>query len=91
MVITMGANMLIRAPLSATWAIIKISGKNWQWSTATGVAVVIILATIITIMMLVIPRFKLIQKLTDRLNGVTQECSVAFSGSFWYVKVTLSG
>ena len=40
MVITMGANMLIRAPLSATWAIIKISGKNWQWSTAAGVAVV---------------------------------------------------
>ena len=58
MVITMGANMLIRAPLSATWAIIKISGKSWQWSTATGVAVVIILATIITIMTLVIPRFK---------------------------------
>lgn len=73
MVITMGANMLIRAPLSATWAIIKISGKNWQWSTATGVAVVIMLATIITIMMLVIPRFKQVQKLTDRLNGVMQE------------------
>ena len=73
MVITMGANMLIRAPLSATWAIIKISGKNWQWSTATGVAVAIMLATIITIMMLVIPRFKQVQKLTDRLNGVMQE------------------
>ena len=73
MVITMGANMLIRAPLSAIWAIIKISGKNWQWSVATGVAVVIMLATIITIMMLVIPRFKEIQKLTDKLNGVTQE------------------
>ena len=72
-VITMGANMLIRAPLSAIWAIIKISGKNWQWSVATGVAVVIMLATIITIMMLVIPRFKEIQKLTDKLNGVTQE------------------
>ena len=73
MVITMGANMLIRAPMTAIWAIAKISGKSWQWSTATSVAVVIMLATVITIMMIVIPRFKLIQKLTDRLNGVTRE------------------
>ncbi|MCR5572207.1 MAG: ABC transporter ATP-binding protein/permease [Candidatus Saccharibacteria bacterium] len=73
MVITMGANMLIRAPMSAIWAIAKISGKSWQWSTATAVAVVIMLATVITIMMVVTPRFKIIQKLTDKLNGVTRE------------------
>ena len=73
MVITMGANMLIRAPMSAIWAIAKISGKSWQWSTATAVAVVIMLATVITIMMIVTPRFKIIQKLTDKLNGVTRE------------------
>lgn len=73
MLITMGANMLVRAPLSAAWAIIKIHGKSWEWSTATAVAVVILLATIITTMMIVIPRFKVIQKLTDRLNGVTRE------------------
>lgn len=73
MVITMGANMLIRAPMTAIWAIIKISGKSWQWSMATSIAVIIMLATVITIMMIVIPRFKLIQKLTDKLNGVTRE------------------
>ena len=73
MVITMGANMLIRAPLSAAWAIAKIQGKSWEWSTATGVAVVILLATVITIMLIVIPRFKVIQKLTDKLNGVSRE------------------
>ena len=73
MVITMGANMLVRAPLSAIWAIAKIHGKSWEWSTATAVAVVILLATVITIMMIVIPRFKSIQKLTDKLNGVSRE------------------
>ena len=73
MLITMGANMLVRAPLSAIWAIVKIYGKSWEWSTTTGVAVVILLATVITTMMIVIPRFKIVQKLTDRLNGVTRE------------------
>lgn len=73
MVITMGANMLIRAPMTAIWAIAKISGKSWQWSTATSIAVAIMLATVTTIMTVVIPRFKIIQKLTDRLNGVTRE------------------
>lgn len=73
MVITMGANMLIRAPMSAIWAIAKISGKSWQWSTATAVAVIIMLTTVITIMVIVTPRFKIIQKLTDSLNGVTRE------------------
>ncbi|MBO4855623.1 ABC transporter ATP-binding protein [Candidatus Saccharibacteria bacterium] len=73
MAITMGANMLIRAPITAVWAITKIANKSWQWSTATGVAVVIMLITIVTIMTVVIPRFKIIQKLTDKLNGVTRE------------------
>ncbi len=73
MLITMGANMLVRAPMSAVWAIVKIHGKSWEWSTATGMAVVILLAVVITTMMLVIPRFKIIQKLTDRLNGITRE------------------
>ena len=73
MLITMGANMLVRAPLSAIWAIAKIQGKSWEWGTTTGVAVVILLAVVITTMMIVIPRFKIIQKLTDRLNGVTRE------------------
>ena len=73
MLITMGANMLVRAPMSAVWAIVKIHGKSWEWSTATAIAVVILLATVITTMMIVIPRFKIIQKLTDKLNSVTRE------------------
>lgn len=73
MLITMGANMLVRAPMSAVWAIVKIHGKSWEWSTATAIAVIIILATVITTMMIVIPRFKIIQKLTDKLNDVTRE------------------
>ena len=73
MLITMGANMLVRAPMSAIWAIVKIHGKSWEWSTATAVAVIILLAAVITTMMIVIPRFKVIQKLTDKLNSVTRE------------------
>lgn len=71
--ITMGANMLVRAPMTAVWAIIKIYNKSWEWSTATAVAVVILLATVATIMAVVVPRFKFIQKLTDKINGVTRE------------------
>lgn len=73
MLITMGANMLVRAPMTAIWAIVKIHGKSWEWSTATSIAVIILLATVITVMMVVIPRFKIIQKLTDKLNGVSRE------------------
>lgn len=73
MFVAMGAQMLVRAPLTAIWAITKIAGKSWQWSTITGIAVVILLSTIIAIMSITIPRFKLIQKLTDKLNGVTRE------------------
>ncbi len=73
MFVAMGAQMLVRAPLTAIWAITKIAGKSWQWSAITGIAVVIILSTIITIMSVTIPRFKIIQKLTDKLNGVTRE------------------
>jgi ATP-binding cassette subfamily B protein len=73
MFVATGAQILIRAPLTAAWAITKIAGKSWQWSTITGVAVVILLSTIIAIMSVVIPRFKIIQKLTDRINGITRE------------------
>lgn len=73
MFVAMGAQMLVRAPLTAAWAIVKISGKSWQWSTATGIAVIFLLSAMFTIMALVIPRFKKVQKLTDRINGVTRE------------------
>ena len=73
MFVAMGAQMLVRAPMTAAWAIIKISGKSWQWSTATGIAVVFLLSVMFSVMALVIPRFKKVQKLTDRINGITRE------------------
>lgn len=73
MFLAMGMQMLIKAPITAVWAVTKILNKSWEWSTATAVTVVILLSIVITIMVIVIPRFKIIQKLTDRLNDVTRE------------------
>ena len=73
MVVAMGLQMLIKAPITAIWAITKILNKSWQWSAVTGAGVVILVGTILTIMFIVIPRFKKIQKLIDKLNGVTRE------------------
>ena len=73
MFVAMGMQMLIKAPITAVWAITKILNKSWEWSTATAVTVVLLLSIVVFIMALVIPRFKLIQKLTDRLNDVTRE------------------
>ena len=73
MLVSMGGQMLVRAPLTAAWAIIKISNKNWEWSTATALTVVFLLAGMITIMSIVVPRFKIVQKLTDRINGLARE------------------
>lgn len=73
MFVAMGAQMLVRAPLTAIWAITKIAGKSWQWSTVTAIAVVILLSIMISVLSVVIPRFKIVQKLTDRINGVTRE------------------
>ncbi len=73
MVIGMGTMMLLRAPITVTVAITKIVGKSWQWSTTTAIAVVILLSFIATSITIVLPRFKKMQKLTDRLNGVTRE------------------
>ena len=73
MLVSMGGQMLVRAPLTAAWAIIKISNKNWEWSTATALTVVILLAGMISIMSIVVPRFKIVQKLTDKINGLARE------------------
>ncbi|MEE0699378.1 MAG: ABC transporter ATP-binding protein [Bacilli bacterium] len=73
MFISMGLQMLIKAPIMAVWAVLKILGKNWQWSLATGVAVVFMLSVIGTLMLIVLPRFKLVQKLIDNINGLTRE------------------
>ena len=63
----------IRAPIMAIWAVIKMYGKSWEWTAVTGVFVVLLLAMIGTIYALTIPKFTIIQKLTDSLNRVTRE------------------
>ncbi len=73
MFIAMGLQMLVKAPLTAIWAVTKILNKSWQWSVLTAVAVVILLSTVGTIMIIVMPRFKIVQKLIDRVNNVTRE------------------
>lgn len=73
MLITMGLQMIIKAPITAVWAITKIAGKEWQWSLAVAIAVVILLCGISTIMLLVTKKFKKMQILTDNLNQVTRE------------------
>ena len=73
MLIGMGLHLLIKAPITAVWAVTKILNKSWQWSAITGIAVVILLTIIAILMKIVIPRFKIIQKLTDKLNGITRE------------------
>lgn len=73
MFISMGLQMLIKAPITAVWAILKILGKNYKWSIATGVAVVVMLSVIGTLMLIVLPRFKIVQKLIDNINDKTRE------------------
>ena len=73
MLITMGLQMLIKAPIMVVWAITKIAGKGYEWTVATGVAVGIMVVVIGTIMMFIMPKFKKMQSLTDSLNRVTRE------------------
>lgn len=73
MLISMGLQLLIKAPITAVWAIFKILNKSWQWSAITGVAVLILLTMVVMLMVVVIPRFKIVQKLIDSINGLTRE------------------
>ena len=73
MLMSMGLQLLLKAPITAVWAITKILNKGWQWSVATAVAVGILLTVIGIIIAIVLPRFKRVQKLTDKLNSVTRE------------------
>lgn len=73
MVIAMGLQMVLRAPIIAIWAVFKITDKGWQWVLITAIAVAVVLITIIIVLVLVTPKFKLIQKLTDNLNRITKE------------------
>ena len=73
MLVAMGLQLMIKAPITAVWAITKILNKSWQWSAITGVGIVVLLGVISTLMAIVMPRFKKVQKLIDRINGVTRE------------------
>lgn len=73
MLITMGLQMIIKAPIMVVWAVTKIAGKGLEWSLATGVAVLIMIAVISVMMVLVLPKFRKMQTLTDNLTRVTRE------------------
>lgn len=73
MVIAMGLQMIIKAPIMAIWAISKIIDKSIKWSMLVGVCVLILLITIGILMIIVFPRFEIVQKLIDKVNSVTEE------------------
>ena len=73
MFIVMGLSALIKAPIMVIWAIVKISGKSYQWSIATAVAVIVLILSVITIISFVLPRFRKMQTLTDNINRITRE------------------
>lgn len=72
-VYAMGMQVLFKAPIMATWAIIKIAGKGWQWTAATAVAVFVLIVILSIVIIFAVPRFKKIQRLTDSMNAVTRE------------------
>ena len=73
MLIVMGLQMLIKAPVTAVWAIYKISGKASEWTITTAIAVVILLSVVLLTLFITLPKFKKMQKLTDDVNRVTRE------------------
>ena len=73
MLIVMGLEVLLKAPIMAVWALCKISTKNWQWTASTGVAVVVLLSLVGVCVAVALPKFKKLQSLTDNLNRVTRE------------------
>ena len=73
MLMAMGLQLIIKSPIMAIWAIIKILGKSIEWSGLVGAGVIILLTVVTILMKVVVPRFKIVQKLTDKINGVTRE------------------
>ena len=73
MVISMGLQVMVKAPILAVWAICKILTRRWEWSVVTAAAVVIMIAMMLFILIVVFPKFRKVQKLTDNLNAVTRE------------------
>ncbi|MDE6474435.1 MAG: ABC transporter ATP-binding protein/permease [Clostridia bacterium] len=73
MLITLGLQVMIKAPITAVWAICKISAGSWQWTLATGIGVIALLAVVLVCTSLALPKFKKMQILTDDVNRVTRE------------------
>lgn len=73
MIVVMGLQAIIKAPIMAVWAILKISHKSWQWTASTGVAVLVLLIIVGVCIVFALPQFKKLQQLTDELNRVTRE------------------
>lgn len=73
MFVVMGLQMLIKAPITAGWAIYKIADKQWQWTFSVAAAVVILLCVVGVCIALTMPKFRKVQQLTDDLNRVTRE------------------
>ena len=71
--VVMGLQVLLKAPITAVWAIAKIAGKSWQWTFSTGVAVVVLLLIVGTCILIAMPKFKKLQVLTDDINRITRE------------------
>lgn len=73
LLIATGLQVLVKAPILAVWAVLKIMGKSWQWTAATGFAVLFLIVMLAVIIIVALPKFKVIQSLTDNLNRVTRE------------------
>ena len=73
MFITIGLQLIVKSPIMAVWAICKIAGEGFEWTLATGIAVVILLVAVVIMMAMVMPKFKAMQKLTDNINLVARE------------------
>lgn len=73
MIVSMGLQMIIKSPIMAVWAVIKILGKSWELSAVTAAFVVVICVFVLAVMETCIPRFRIVQKLTDKINRVARE------------------
>lgn len=73
MIVSMGLQMIIKSPIMAVWAVIKILGKSWELSAVTAAFVVMICVFVLAVMATCIPRFRIVQKLTDKINRVARE------------------
>lgn len=72
-IVAMGLQVMIKAPILAVWAVVKISHKSWQWTLSSGVSVALLLLMIAIVILFAMPKFRAIQGLTDQLNRVTRE------------------